>query len=173
MKKNRANDFEGMLDSWLKTNPKFFSKRFKRFLAMYFPDARIRRKFWLETNVKLGENTYLNPQVVVADDYLTGRSLLRIGNNCSIAPGVVFAPVSTHNNSKILRKMRILKKYEIKKPIIVGNDVWIGANSTIIGGVKIGNCSIIGANSFINRNIPDYSLAYGSPIRIIKDLRKK
>jgi acetyltransferase-like isoleucine patch superfamily enzyme len=61
----------------------------------------------------------------------------------------------------------------VKKPIIIGSDVWIGANCTIIGGVKIGKCSIIGANSFVNKDIPDYSLAYGSPVQIIKDLREK
>jgi acetyltransferase-like isoleucine patch superfamily enzyme len=164
---------EEIIEQWLKSNEKNLSKRMKRFLAMYFPNAKIRRKYWLETSVKLGTNTYLNPGVIVADDYQTGKSLLKIGNNCSIAPGVVFAPISTHNNSKILRKMGILKKYEIRKPIIIANDVWIGANSTILGGIKIGSCSIIGANSFVNKDIPPFSLAYGCPIRIIKDLREK
>lgn len=165
-------NLENTIEKWLKRNEKSLTKRIKRFLAMYFPDARVRRKFWIETSVKLGNDTYLNSGIIVADDYQTGKSLLKIGNNCSIAPGVVFAPISTHNNSKILRKMGILKKYEIKKPIIIGNDVWIGANSTVLGGIKIGSCSIIGANSFVNKDIPPYSLAYGSPVRIIKDLRE-
>jgi maltose O-acetyltransferase len=169
----QKKDFEKNLYDWFIANERFFSKRIKRFLAMYFPDARIRRKFWLATNVKLGENTYLNPNVVVADDYQRNKILLEIGSNCSIAPGIVFAPISTHNNSKILRRMKILNRYEVKKPIIIGSDVWIGANCTIIGGVKIGKCSIIGANSFVNKDIPDYSLAYGSPVQIIKDLREK
>lgn len=166
-------DLEKNLHQWLKSNRKFFSRRIKRFLAMYFPDARVRREFWIQTNVKLGKDTFLNPNVTVVDDYQTDKILLKIGRNCSVAPGVVFAPFSAHNNSKILRKMGILKQYETTKPIVIGDDVWIGANCTIIGGVQIGNCCIIGANSLVNHDIPDYSLAYGSPVRIIKDLRQK
>lgn len=157
--------------NWINENHNLLTKRFKRFLAMYFPDARIRRKYWIETNVKLGEKTFLNPNVIVTDDYSGDDILLEIGSNCSIAPGVVFAPICTHNNSKILRELGILKDYEKRDKIIVGDDVWIGANSTILGGVKIGKCCIIGANSLVNKDIPDYSLAYGSPIRVIKDIR--
>jgi len=157
---------------WIQENDHLISKRIKRFLAMYFPNAEIRRKYWIETNVLLGEKTFLNPNVTVADDYMSGEILLEIGSNCSISPGVVFAPICSHNNSKILRELGLITKYEKRKKIQIGNDVWIGANSTILGGVNIGKCCIIGANSLINIDIPDFSLAYGSPVRIIKDLRE-
>jgi acetyltransferase-like isoleucine patch superfamily enzyme len=148
------------------------SKRVKRFIAMYFPNSIVRKKFWLETNVLLGEGTYLNLNISVVDNYQENEVLLEIGNHCSIAPGVVFAPYSSHNNSILLRDLGLLKKYEKKGKIIVGDDVWIGANCTFLPGVKIGNCSIIGANSLVNKDIPDFSLAYGNPVQIIKDLRK-
>jgi acetyltransferase-like isoleucine patch superfamily enzyme len=148
-----------------------YSGRFLRFLAMYYPDAEIRKKCWIRTGVKLGSGTYLNPNVVVTDVYSENEDLLEIGNNCSIAPGVVFAPDSSHNNSIILREAGLLSRYEKREKIIVGNDVWIGANCTILPGIKIGNCCIIGANSMVNKNIPDFSLAYGNPVKIIKDLR--
>jgi maltose O-acetyltransferase len=148
------------------------SKRALRFLAMYYPNAEIRRKCWIMTNVILGDNTYLNPNITVLDDYQGTNSLLSIGNNCSIASGVVFAPYSKHNNSNILREMGLLEKYEKVEKIEIGDDVWIGANCTILAGVRIGSCCIIGANSLINKNIPDFTLSYGSPIRIIKDLRQ-
>ena len=96
---------------------------------------------------------------------------MEIGANCSIGPGVVFAPISTHNNSKILRRKGFLARYEKRGKIIIGDDVWIGANSTILPGVRIGSCSIIGANSLVNKNIPEYSIAYGNPVRIIRDIR--
>jgi acetyltransferase-like isoleucine patch superfamily enzyme len=148
-----------------------FSKRFLRFCAIYYPNANIRRVCWMKTNVILGQNTFLNPNVIVSDDYLTEEVLLEIGSDCSISPGVVFAPLSSHNNSKELRTLGILEKFEKKSKIIIGDDVWIGANSTILSGIRIGKCSIIGANSLVNKDIPDYSLAYGVPIQIIKDLR--
>lgn len=155
----------------IQNNLDSYSKRFLRFLAMYFPNAKVRRDCWLKTNVVLGENTYLNPNISVVDNYHGKEILLQIGENCSIAPGVVFAPDSSHNNSKVLREMGILKNYERKAKIEIGNDVWIGANCTVLSGVQIGDCCIIGANSLINKNIPEYSLAYGNPVKIIKDLR--
>lgn len=164
-------DVEKIVTEWIERNTGKLSRRAKRFLAMYFPDARIRRKFWIETGVMLGENTYLNLNVTVADDYMSGEILLEIGSNCSVAPGVVFAPVSHHNNSKVMRREGLLTSLEKREKIVVGDDVWIGANCTILPGVTIGRCSVIGANSMVNKNIPEYSLAYGNPVRIIKDLR--
>ncbi|HQG57323.1 MAG TPA: acyltransferase [Bacteroidales bacterium] len=165
-------NIENIVKDWLERNSESLSGRVMRFLAMYFPDARVRRKFWIKTGVLLGENTYLNQNVTVTDNYMNGETLLEIGANCSIAPGVVFAPYSAHNNSKIMRESGLLSDYEKKEKIVIGDDVWIGANCTILPGVRIGKCCIIGANSLVNKNIPDYSLAFGNPVRIIKDLRK-
>lgn len=161
------NYFLNSIENELQT----FSMRFLRFLAMYYPNARIRRECWIKTNVILGEHTYLNPNVCVADDYQSDEVLLEIGADCSIAPGVVFAPICTHNNSGELRESGILKHYEGKAKIKVGDDVWIGANATLLAGVTIGSHCIIGANSLVNKDIPDFSLVYGVPCRVIKDLR--
>jgi len=164
-------NIEIMINSWINENSNQLSKRAKRFLAMYFPNSHIRRKFWIETNVKLGEGTYLNPVVTVTDDYLNDETLLIIGDHCSIAPGVVFAPISSHNNSRVLRESGILERFEKREKIIIGDDVWIGANSTILAGVNIGKCSIIGANTFVNKNIPEYSLAYGNPVKVVENFK--
>lgn len=164
-------DLEKILERLANHKFTFLSKRMKRFFAMYFPNAEVRRKFWIQTNVKLGVGTYLNPNITVADDYQGDNIYLEIGSNCSIAPGVVFAPVSLHNNSKWLRDNNLLASYEQRKKITIGNDVWIGANCTVLPGITIGDSCIIGANTLVNKSIPSYSLAYGVPIKIIKDLR--
>ena len=46
---------------------------------------------------------------------------------------------------------------------MIGNDVWIGINSVIVGNVKIGNDVMIAPNSFVNFNVPDYSIVFGNP----------
>ena len=51
---------------------------------------------------------------------------------------------------------------------IVGNDVWIGANVTILKGVSIGDGAIIGAGSVVTKSIPNYAIAVGSPAKVIK-----
>lgn len=52
--------------------------------------------------------------------------------------------------------------------IIIGEGSWIGRNSVIVGNVHIGKHCVIGANSVVTKNIPDYSVAVGSPAKVIK-----
>ena len=51
---------------------------------------------------------------------------------------------------------------------VIGDEVWIGINSTIVGNVKIGNDVLISPNSFVNCDIPDHSIVFGNPC-IIKN----
>lgn len=77
-------------------------------------------------------------------------------------PGVKF--VSSNHNA-IDRKQIINNK-----PIIIGKNVWIGANSVILPGIEIGNNSSVGAGSIVTKNIPENVIAAGNPARIIKQL---
>ena len=52
--------------------------------------------------------------------------------------------------------------------ITIGDNVWIGANSTITAGVSIGKHAIIGGGSVVTKNIPEYSVAVGNPAKVIK-----
>lgn len=52
--------------------------------------------------------------------------------------------------------------------IKIGDGTWIGINSCILGNVSIGDNCVIGANSFVNKDIPEYSVAVGSPAKVIK-----
>ena len=52
--------------------------------------------------------------------------------------------------------------------VIIGHDVWVGQNARILGGVKIGNGAIIGANSVVAKDIPPYVVAVGNPARVVK-----
>lgn len=55
------------------------------------------------------------------------------------------------------------------KPIVIGNNVWIGMNSTVLAGIKIGSNVIIGANSIVTKDIPDNSIAAGNPCKILSE----
>jgi len=52
--------------------------------------------------------------------------------------------------------------------VVIGKNVWIGANSVILPGVKIGNTSVIGAGSTVTEDVPPLSVAVGNPAKIIK-----
>ena len=57
----------------------------------------------------------------------------------------------------------------ISSPVKIGDKVWIGCNSTILKGVTIGNNSVIGANTLVNKDVPPNCLVVGNPMRIVKE----
>ena len=57
---------------------------------------------------------------------------------------------------------------EYAKPITIGNNVWFGGNVTVLGGVEIGDNTVIGAGSVVTKNIPAKSVAVGNPCKVIK-----
>ena len=59
---------------------------------------------------------------------------------------------------------------DIPQPAVIGNDVWIGSNSTILGGVRIGDGAVIGAGAVVTKDVPPYSIVAGNPARVVKSL---
>lgn len=95
------------------------------------------------------------------NNYIQANNGIIFGCNVELGPGV--SVISSNHQSDNLRK-------HVKgKPITIGNNVWIGANATILPEVSIGNNVIIGANSLVSKNIPDNSIAVGNPCKVIKN----
>ena len=121
---------------------------------------------WGGKNVSLGDNVYANFNLVLVDDtYIT------IGNNVMFGPNVVLS-TGTHPVEPNIRR----KQAQFNLPIIIEDNVWIGANVVVMPGVTIGENSVIGAGSVVTKNIPKNSVAMGSPCvvkRIIDGLDKK
>lgn len=59
---------------------------------------------------------------------------------------------------------------EIALPITIGDNVWIGANVSVLPGVTIGSNTIIGAGSVVNKNIPNGVIAVGNPCKVIRNI---
>nr|WP_278463241.1 hypothetical protein [Thomasclavelia spiroformis] len=77
---------------------------------------------------------------------------VKIGDNCNIATGVV---IGQENRGKR------------KGTPVIGNNVWIGANSILVGNIKIGNDVLIAPLSYVNFDVPNHSIVIGNPARII------
>ena len=145
--------------------------RWKRWLAMHYPDARIRKLFWQKTYVEIGEGTFINAAVVVVDDYPGGECLLRLGAHVSIAPGVIFAPYSVPNNSPAMLRHPYVTEHLVRRAkIVVEDDAWIGANVTILPGVRVGRGAIIGAGAVVTQNVPPFTIVGGVPATVIRTI---
>lgn len=106
-------------------------------------------------NVKVGKNCWIGPFTILDG---SGGKLI-IGNNCDISAGV---QIYTHDTvGRVICGADILKA-----DVIIGNHCYIGPNVVISKGVTIGDYVIIGANSFVNKDISSNSKAFGVPIKI-------
>lgn len=127
--------------------------------------------FWAKLNpigyarflgVKLGNNvTFYGMRPYM---FSTEPWLITIGNNVYITEGCQFI---THDGGTLILRKEV-PDLEITAPITVGDNVYIGLNSTILPGISIGNRVIIGAGSVVTKNIPDNSVAVGVPARVVK-----
>lgn len=93
---------------------------------------------------------------------------VHIGKNVFIAPGVCIACAGHAIDPK-----QRADGIETAAPITIGDDVWIGANSTILGGATIGNGSVIGAGSVVTKDIPSGVIAVGAPARVLRNITEK
>ena len=116
-------------------------------------------------NIHLGNNVEINMNCVFLDS-----NKIIIGNNSGIAPGVhiytIFHPIKS--SERLSQNSNFWKSQTL--PVTIGENVWIGGNSTILPGVTIGNNTTIGAGSVVTKSIPDNVLAFGNPCRIIRKI---
>lgn len=108
-------------------------------------------------DVEIGDNCWVGPFCSI-----DGSGGLKIGNYVTISTG---CRIMTHDSIK-----RTLSggKFPIeRKSCEIGNYTFIGVESTILKGVKIGHHCLIGANSLVNKSVPDFSIVAGSPAKII------
>jgi len=119
--------------------------------------------------------TILNPNIMQIGDrvsihphtYIVGEVI--IGDNVGIAAKCsIIAQSHNYADSTIPFKMQGVSS----KPICIGNDVWIGTNSVILGGTKIGDGVIIGAGSVVSGEISPYSVVMGNPARVFYNRKK-
>lgn len=140
--------------------------------------SNIQSSFYTETpdsKILIGNNVGMSsPRMWV-------KTKLVIGNFVRVGGNVLFIDTDCHPIDYIHRRVDAKKKYgvdfinnQIKSaPIIIGDDVWIGADSTILKGVTIGNRAIIGAGSVVTKDIPSDCIVAGNPCKVIRMLENE
>ncbi len=114
-------------------------------------------------SIQLGDYAGLNNGVILGASR-DGKIVL--GNNVLVGFNVVMR-ASNHRYDK--KNVPIRRQAHAGGKIVIEDDVWIGANSTILSGVTIGRGAVIGAGAVVNKNVPPYALAAGVPAKVIRE----
>lgn len=109
---------------------------------------------------------YIGKNVGMSGATISGRNI-KIGNNVLIGSGVLITDSDAHPIHPDFREKAALI---VTKPIVIEDDVFIGARSIILKGVYIGRGSVIGAGSVVVSNIPEMSIAAGNPAKVVKKI---
>jgi len=158
-----------------------------------FPNENLKQICFIKNvvknpNIQIGEYTYYDDidgaekfEKRVTHMYEFIGDKLIIGKFCAIARGIEFVMNgANHRMSSVTtypfnimgngweKATPTLNELPLKGDTVVGNDVWIGQNVTVMPGVKIGDGAIIAANSTVSKDVPAYHIAGGNPIKIIK-----
>ncbi len=113
-------------------------------------------------NLKVGKGFYANHGCTILD-----CNLVNIGDNCLLAPHVVIS-AATHPLEAEARAAGV----ETTAPITLGNNCWLGANSTIIPGVTLGDGVVVGAGAVVTKSFPSNVVVAGVPAKIIRYVGK-
>ncbi|GAA4754581.1 sugar O-acetyltransferase [Flavisolibacter ginsenosidimutans] len=138
----------------------------KNILAKLIPHAA--EDLWLQPpfycdygyNIYIGYNVFFNFNCVVLD-----VSTVTIGSRTMFGPNVQLY-TATHPMNHVERASGL----EYAKPIVIGDDVWVGGSVVVCPGVTIGHRSVIGAGSVVTKNIRADVFAAGNPCRVIREL---
>lgn len=113
-------------------------------------------------NLYIGKNFFANKNFMVLD-----CAKVVIGDNVLIGPNVgIYTP-----NHALCSEERV-NNMERSLPVTIGDRVWIGGNTVILGNVTIGKDTVIGAGSVVTKDIPDGVVAFGNPCRVIRKINE-
>lgn len=120
-------------------------------------DASIYHHSYVYGDVQVGEHTWIGPFTI-----LDGSGGIRIGRYCSISAGV---QIYTHDSVRWALSAG-QAEYD-RAPVAIGDCCYIGPQAVIAKGVRLGDHVVVAAGSFVNRDVPAYSIVAGAPCRAI------
>lgn len=118
-----------------------------------YPEARFSSKVELGNNSDIGLAARIQGKCIIGDNVMMGPEVMIWTMN--------------HRTSDWTVPM-MYQGSEEEKPVVIGNDCWIGSRVVVLPGVKIGNGVIIGAGTVVSKDIPDYAVAVGNPAKVVK-----
>ncbi|OHB55240.1 MAG: hypothetical protein A2Y07_11105 [Planctomycetes bacterium GWF2_50_10] len=148
--------------------PRFGGNRFRVFLC---------RQVWKKCgkNIKIGKGAQICRRLLAVGDNvqigpnceMMSTGMITLEDNVLMAPDVLFIGV-LHRFDRRDVPIKEQGWYD-PEPIVIGEDVWLGARVIIMPGVKINRGTIIGAGAVVTKDMPEYSIAGGVPAKVLKE----
>ena len=182
--------FSNRLAYWASTGPndsrgRKFHSFGQRSLIMWKPTTIFNEQY-----ISIGEDTLIGEGVALSAGMVPGQTcisspVVTIGDRCLIGRGSgivghfsivigndvwtghhVYITDQNHGYEDVHRP--ISQQSQPERPVVIGDGSWLGFGSVVLPGVTIGKHCVIGANSVVTRDIPDYSVAVGAPAKVIR-----
>lgn len=163
--RRRCKDLCFTYNQLLPSKEEEHNKILKQLLHQVGKRVEIVSPFWCDYgyHITLGDDVFINHNCVMLDG-----ADIHIGNHVFIGPNCGF-----HTAGHPLDQNKRMEGLEYAYPITIEDHVWIGANVTVLPGVHIGEGSVIGAGSVVNKDIEDHVIAVGNPCRVCKRIPKE
>lgn len=138
---------------------KFREKTARKFLDFVGKDVNIEQGAQITSKMRIGDrsgvgiNAKMHGTVIIGNDVMMGPDCIIYTRNHAFADTTI--PMNQQG-------------FQEEKPVVIGNDVWIGGRVIILPGVHVGNGAIIGAGAVVTKDVPDYAIVGGNPAKVIK-----
>jgi maltose O-acetyltransferase len=113
-------------------------------------------------NIHIGDHVYLNLSCTILD-----CNEVRIGHHVMIGPNV-----QIYTAAHDLQAESRIQGWEVAKPIVVEDNVWIGGAAILLPGVRIGKNAVVGAGAVVSRNVLANTVVAGNPARVIREIEQ-
>jgi maltose O-acetyltransferase len=113
-------------------------------------------------NIHIGDHVYLNVSCTILD-----CNEVHIGHHVMIGPVVQIYTAAHH----LTAETRI-QGWEVAKPIVIEDNVWLGGGAILLPGVRIGRNAVVGAGAVVSRSVPANTVVAGNPARVIREIEQ-
>ncbi len=114
-------------------------------------------------NIYIGDHVFLNVQCTIMD-----CNEVHIGRHVMIGPAV-----QIYTAAHDLRAEARNQGWEVAKPIVIEDNVWLGGGAILLPGVRVGRNAVVGAGAVVSRNVSANTVVAGNPARVIRDIEQE
>ena len=114
-------------------------------------------------NIYIGDHVYLNVLCTILD-----CNEVHIGHNVMIGPGV-----QIYTAAHLLQAEPRIQGWEVAKPIVIEENVWLGGGAILLPGVRIGRNAVVGAGAVVPKSVPANTIVVGNPARVIREIEQE